>query len=746
MTAWLRIGKRFGFPLLLACLAAYAWAHLQFGEPSAQSVPASLKTPGAVKVAKGLGELPQPGQFVRAASTGSLELSVDPSTGHFQVHDLRNGNMYRSYPDPEHWPSETQEGTWRTHLRSPLMLRYIDLSGSKSLAQPKDTNFLEEQGTIRDYKLLPGGFSLTFDLPSKMISIPVQVTLENDSVVVRIVDAGIREGALRLLSIRVYPMFGAVHSAGQEGFLFIPDGSGATIPFRERQANASLIYQEPIFGMDEAFRSPIFEPSRNRVSMPVFGMRSGGRSFLSIVEDGAAYTEIVASPSGVFSGYNWIAPVQMYRKPYSLLTSRTKQTFAEVYDKNNRFGGDRVVRYVPLADGRSDYVGMAERYRSYLVERYRLKPINSRSGELPLTLSLLGGEQEDGNFGSRYLLGTTADDAKTIVRQLYDRGVHEMTVRYMGWQPGGYSAAGRFDAVDSRIGGNAGMKSLVSFAHSLHVPVFLDAPYGVNRTGADGFSRKRDGMRNPGGTIMDDWVSLPFLQKTIDRHIAFFRSLGIDGLAVRSLGETLSSNYNTNYPGSRLETQLQQEQLLRELAAASLQLRGTRSNLYALPYLQAIDRLPDDYSYDTFSDTGGVPFLQIALHGFIAYTSDFGNDRQEYRKQLLRNLEYGANPSFVFASDNTDNLLFAEGIHPYNPNYRDWLDLAATEYRLMNEALGDVQSEPIIGHRALAPEVKETVYAGGKRIVVNYGTEPYRYGETVVPPMDYRIIRGGDNR
>lgn len=215
MTFRLRIGKRIALPLLLVCLAAYAWAHLQFGETAAPAASAALKTPGAVKVAKGPGELPQPGRFVRAASTGSLELSVDPSTGHFQVYDLRNGNTYRSYPDPEHWPSETQEGAWRTHLRSPLMLRYIDLSGSKSLAQPKDTNFLEEQGTIRDYKLLPGGFSLIFDMPSKMIAVPVQVTLENDSVVVRIVDAGIREGALRLLSIRVYPMLGAVHSAGQ---------------------------------------------------------------------------------------------------------------------------------------------------------------------------------------------------------------------------------------------------------------------------------------------------------------------------------------------------------------------------------------------------------------------------------------------------------------------------------------------------------------------------------------------------
>jgi len=727
---------------IFVSLAVYAVPRLETGRLSEAVAAAQLISPGAVQVPKGQGELPAEGRFEKAGVAGALELWLDRTTGHFKVLDQRNGNVWHSYPDPDHWAQENQSGIWRTHLRSPIMLKYMDLNGNKAKTQPKETNFLEEQGTVTDVRLIDRGFRLTFDMPAKQLAIPVEVTLEEDSVAVKVIDAGIREGALSLLSLRVYPMFGAAHATGQEGFLFVPDGSGTTIPFRENHTNVSRIYQEPVYGVDDAFRLPGYEWSRLRVAMPVFGLRSGNRAFLSVVESGAEYADIIASPSKVFSGYNWATAQQNYRLPYTIVTNKKKQTFFQTYSKEERFGGDRTVRYLLLNKAETGYVGMAERYRSYLIGRYGLEPIRRTNDKLPLTVALLGAEQVTGLLNDRYVANTTTDEAKAIVRTLYDQGIDKITVQYMGWQKDGFSAAGNFTAVDPRIGGNAGMKSFASWAHSLGIPVYLHVEYGRNLTGGDGFESKRQGQRDKGGATLNDLASLGFLDKIVDRHIEFYRSLGVDGLQVRTLGAKLNSDYNSAYPLSREQSRIEQERLFRTFKEAKLDVRGFSSNLYVLPYVSAIDRLENDYSYDTFSDSD-IPFMQIALHGLIAYTSNYSNERQEFRRQMLRDLEYGAAPSYIFTHDNGDNLLFSNEITLQSSDYVNWLQAAVEEYRVMNAALGDVQHEWIVNHRTLAPNVKETTYAGGKRIVVNYGEEPYTYGQSVVKPADYLIVTGG---
>lgn len=739
---WLkRIPKKVWIPaVLIAALALFVLTRLETGSlgkrtPQAQAA----ASPGAVKVEKGMGELPQEADFKTVAKSGVLELKLDAKTGHFAVTDLRNGNVWRSYPEPSDWPAETQEGAWRNHLRSPVMFRFIDLSGK--LSQPKDSNLLEERGTVKDVATIDGGFKLTFDMPSKQFSIPVEVKLEGDSVSVRVVDAGIREGPLSLIWVRVYPFFGAEHSRGQDGYLFIPDGSGALIPYDRHSTNVNRVYQEPIYGQDLSFKANDEEHTRKDVIMPVFGAKSGDKGFLSIVEDGAEYAEIVASPSGVYSNYNWITAQQNYRATYKQVTNRNKNKFFLTYNKEERFGGDRVVRYVLLDKPKANYVGMAERYRQYLMDRYGLKPLQA-SGDLPMTINLVGAERESGLITDSYLRTTTTSDAMMIVQRLYGLGIQKMVVNYMGWQKGGFSNFGAPLPVDSRLGGENGMKQFVNFARTLDIPVYLDTSYAYNTSGAGGFSARRHGLRDLGGTVIEGLVSLGYLGPTIDKEIAYMKKLGVAGITDSSLGQTVHSDFNTNYLASREDGRKLAQSYLQKFRDAGLDVRGYRSSFFAVPYVSAIESLVDDYSYDSFSSTA-IPFAQISLHGLVPYTSVYANERQEYRKQFLHDLEYGSAPSFVFLYENADQFKYAQGLHFFSPDFRDWETEAVQEYQRMNEALGDVQSEFIVNHRTLAPEVKETTYANGKRIIVNYGTTPYRNGDISVEPMGYKIVKGG---
>lgn len=733
---------------LIIVLLLYVVTRLDISSLDRGAVQAAAQTNvGAVKVDKGLGELPQEADFKTVAQSGQLELKMDAKTGHFNVIDKRNGNVWRSYPEPEDWMTETQEGIWRTHLRSPVMLRYIDLTGK--VTQPKETNLLEEQGKIVDVANIDGGFKLTFDMPSKGFTIPIEVKLEGDSVVTKIIDSGVKESSLSLIWIRLYPFFGAAHSNGQEGYLFIPDGSGALIPYSEHNTNVNRIYQEPVYGIDMSFKANDEPQSRNPIIMPVFGAKSADKGFLTVIEDGAEQTDVVASPSGVFSGYNWITAQQNYRSTYRQVTNEQKGRFFITYNKTDRFKGDRAVRYIMLDKPKANYVGMAERYRQYLMDIFKLQVLKPKSNKLPVTVNIVGAEQEDGLITDRYLKATDTSDAMKMVQRLYGLGLENMVVNYMGWEEDGHSTYGAERPVDSRIGGEKGMKQFIQFAHTLDIPVYLNTNYMFNNLGLPQFNKRQNGLRDMGGTVRGNIVSLGYLEKVLDKEIEYFKKLGADGITLgmvgfttEGLGRSVNSDYNTNFPYTREESRKKQQELLKKFKDASLDVRGTKTSSFVLPYVSTIDQLIDDYSYDSFSETS-IPFIQIALHGLVNYTSQHVNERQEYQKQFLRDLEYGSAPSFIFIYGNAEDFKNANEMHLYSPDFRDWETQAVQEYQRMNEALGDVQNKFITNHRTLAPEVKETTYAGGKRIIVNYGNTTYSSGGITVRPMDYVIVKGG---
>ncbi|WP_409347222.1 DUF5696 domain-containing protein [Paenibacillus sp. MBLB4367] len=733
---------------LIAALAVFVLPRIETGMLDKQAAAATAAAaPGAVKVDKGPAELPNEAAMKSIAQTPQLELKMDEATGHFAVIDKRNGNIWRSYPSPEQWANETQEGQWRVHLRSPVMFRYIDLSGKPS--PPKDSSLLEERGAVKDVAVIDGGFRLTFDMPSKEISIPIEVKVDGDSVVTKIIDSGIKEGKLSLLWVRLYPFFGAERSEGQEGYLFVPDGSGALIPYEQHSTNVNRIYQEPIYGQDLSFKVNSEPNSRHQVVMPVYGAKSQERAYLAIVEDGAEQAEIVGSPSGVFSGYNWITAQQNYRSTYLQVTNEAKGRAFTTYNKKERFTGDRAVRYVLLDKPKAGYVGMAERYREYLMQTHGLKSLSPKSDKMPLLLNIIGGVQEDGLLKDRYLRTTTTSDAMKMVQRLYGLGIDNMVVNYLGWQEDGYDAQGAPLRVDNRLGGAEGMKQLTQYARTLDIPVYLNTNYTYHSIDAGKFNRNRHGLRDLGGTVMGQLVSMGFLAPLLDREIAYIKGLGANGITAEGLGAAVFSDYNTNYPASREENRKLQQSFLQKFRDGGLDVRGANTpfgahtNFFAVPHVSAIDGLVDDYSFDSFS-AAAIPFAQISLHGLVSYTSFAANNRDEYRKQFLRDLEFGSAPSFLFLYENADRFKYANtGIHPYSPDYRDWEAEAVKEYQKMNEALGDVQDKFIVNHRELAPEVKETTYAGGKRIIVNYGTEPYQNGGITVQPLDYLIVKGG---
>ncbi|NMO94619.1 DUF5696 domain-containing protein [Paenibacillus lemnae] len=692
--------------------------------------------------------LPDAGGFQLAAETETLRLKFHEATGHFMVEDKRNGHIFRSYPDPEEWEQAGVGGAWASHLVSPLMYQHIDMSNPN--ANPKESSFTRDEGKVENVQLIDGGVEFVFDVPSAGFKIPVSIRVEDDYVETSVQDEELVEtGKDQLLWLRAYPFFSAVQAREEDGYLFIPDGSGALVSFQDKRSTIKQMYQERVYGADGSFISS--PSSRNNVVMPVYGMKAGDQAFIAVIHEGAPYSDIIASPAGVLSNYHWIGTQQNYRMRYTQVTNESANRSFETYTKGERFRDDRVTRYYLLDEKQADYAGMASKYREYLVKEQELKRLTPDHQDAPFFLTMLGADREKGVFTDRYIQATTASGAMQIVQELYGLGVQNIKVTYLGWQKGGYSALGGYLPVDERIGGAKGLKHFVDYAHSLDIPVYLEVNYGMNNTKVNGFRPRHHGVRDLSGTLMrfshqsgDDitMVSRTFMVDSIQDDMADFAKLGIDGLLMEGIGRFISTDYNSRYGGTRSEAAHVDQQALQTVRdqIGGVQLRNP--GFYALSSVQHIYDLVDDYSYDLFSSRA-VPFAQIALHGLVTYTSTPENGRSQYRMDFLKDIEHGAYPSFDFTMTETSNLGGVYWYAPVSSHFQDWKVEAVEQYQRYNEVFADIQDRFIIGHRQIKSGVMETEYEGGTRVIVNYNDEAYESGNIQVPAMDYAVIKGG---
>ncbi|MFC0333546.1 DUF5696 domain-containing protein [Paenibacillus sepulcri] len=734
-------------------IAALVWLALQI--VSWQNAAPAVTAAAAVSFTPGAGtvpfkpELPPGSRFQPVAESASLKLSADKETGHFQVVSKQTGKVWYSYPDPAQWAEEKIGGAWKNNLLSPIIVEYTNLSNYKSAS--KTVGLVDEGGYVEDFKTTASGFTATLVLPKGSFKIPVEVTLGDDYVETTIRDEGIVEaGAFSLLNAKLYPLFGGQFSQGQDGYIFIPDGSGALIRFKTGRILPQLTYNQPIYGNDGSFY--LDNMARQRASVPVFGLKSGDQAFVAVVTEGPEHANVFAAPSGSIGLSNWVTTEWQYRQRFYQSVSKSTDAGFFTYGEQRFNSPRRTVRYYLLPPDQSDYVGMASRYRDYLSAEGVLKPVEQPKKDIPLYVDIVGGDIEQGLLLDSYLTATTTDEAKELVGSIYDRGIHNLVVQYNGWQQDGYSTQGGYFPVESRLGGNKGMKSFIDYAHTLDIPVFLTANYSVNNNGDDGFWYRRDGQRDLSGNTLeageDTWLVSPrFYSKVIASDLDEYKKLGADGILYdgSGIGYQLNTDFNNRYAASRTDVANIQRDIFKRTKEELGAVTAVKANAYVWQDLKHIPRLMDDYSYDVFVDEA-VPFNQIVLHGSVTYTSEWANVRQESRTEYLRSIEYGAYPTYVFASAPSDKLRHSYSIWYYSLDYRDWLDSLTDEYAKVNEALGDVQGKRIMGHRTLAGNVKETTYEGGQRVIVNYGSSEFVQGDLHVPAQDFTVIKGGAGR
>lgn len=593
-------------------------------------------------------------------------------------------------------------------------------------------------------------------------TVVLEYRLEGDQLVAEI-DTGAIEGVSsqsRIYSVSLLDYFGAADEE-EEGYIFMPDGSGTIIDLNRRNPSAQPILLT-LFGEDQAIsseeKSTYYEASR----MPVFGIKKQDAALFAIIGKGEALARLYADTAGRLLPYHTVSAQFVVLPRDSVQLSRNEEM---IKTPQQMYQGPLQVRYAFLDGGEADYSGMAAHYRGYLVEHYGLQKLDEEE-DPPFYLELVGGIRKEKNllgFPYEALVPlTTAAQTAQLLDQLEERQVANIHINLKGWFNGGllhgYPSKIHLDKELGRL------EEWLQIAERLRQDggaLFPDVAFMNVYQSSNGFSTSKQAARfmsqryarvypyNPATYRKDH--ELPYytlltpneLENVVGHFLREYEKLRLDTVSLRDLGSELHSDYRRNGEVTREDAkQIITEQARRvEEQVGSVMVNG--GNSYLLPYVRHILNVPQQSNHFQLASES-VPFYQMVLHGYIDYAGQPFNlaADQNLRSNVLKAIEQGSAVYYSLIYEKPEVLkdTFHKDLNSHY--YENWLEEAEAAYHEVNTVLKKVRGQQMLRHRKLADHVYQTDYENGISIIVNYGESDATIDGIEVEAGHYAVIGG----
>ncbi|MBP3754920.1 MAG: hypothetical protein J6I66_08685 [Lachnospiraceae bacterium] len=562
-----------------------------------------------------------------------------------------------------------------------------------------------------------------------------------------------------ILAVDVLPFFGA-GGMDDEGFLLVPEGSGALINFNNGKT-AQSVYYANVYGWDMAHARDALVHSTSTV-FSTFGISNGNDSFICNVEGGSAYAAIEADISGRFNSYNNVNAEYgvIEREEFDVGSISNSRIFAFQEELPDEVMSQR---YTFINSG--SYIDMAKAYQAYLIKNAEGYLVMNNDTAAPCVIEVVGAvdkvKQILGMPVSRPLELTTYKEAANVATQLDSEGIDNMIVKMTGWCNGGVEQQYLKD-VDTiwSLGSGSDLKNLCATVTSQGNQIYLDGitEYAYNSNIFDGFFAYRDSSR----FISRELCKLyPFSQITygdrddLDEHYLLHEQLilkmmrnlvkvndkyGATGASFQDIGTDLASDFYRKDPYSRQQALIDQSNVLKEIKDNGGFIMINSGNIYAAVYSDVITHMDLKGSEYTIIDEF-IPFYELALHGYINYTGMPVNICGSETDEILASAEYGAGLCYSIMDEDPETL--QKTLYPqyYGSSYAAVHDRLVETYTRYNNELGHTFNQEMTGHDNLSEYVSVTEYADGTKVYVNYGYTDYSYNGITVPARDYKVVK-----
>lgn len=549
----------------------------------------------------------------------------------------------------------------------------------------------------------------------------------------------------------------------KNGYLFIPDGSGAIIENSNINNLTKLDVQ--FYGSD--FSTDLSNASMVKPysSLPVFGIKNENAAVFGIVESGDGLGGVQVQMANSFNPSNSVSPWFTYLtqdSPVDEIMSKQKTVnSAYVYSKKKP---DSLysIRYHFLYGEASTYSGMAKYYQAYLKQLGVLKKDKGNS-EITLDLNIIGAITKKkivaGVPMNVEVAASSFKDVKKMSEEIKNSNISNFNILYQGAINGGMNSMSPQKVnIENSLGGKTEYLKLQDYLTSVGSKLILDVDFmkvyrqgnGLNQNNQlSSFPNKKFSFisgyysnTNERDNDTAAYIVNPMSYITIINSFAKSHSaLNNKSIYTSSIGSYLNGNYNEKYEITREESKNLTVNAFKRIKELGYEITADGGNAYSLKYIDHLTDLPADYS--NFSiESYSVPFAAMVLHGYIDYSGPLLNQQGNYKKALLKNIENGAGLNYLLMTGNELVLTNTNYSDFYSVSTTQWLNEIINTYKKLSGEFKAVKGSTITKHTKLADNVFETTYSNGTKVIVNYNDEAFAKDSIKVNGMDYLFVSG----
>lgn len=695
--------------------------------------------------------------FVKVAENSGFVMKVNKKDAAFIVSSKNNNHEWTSTP-AGYEEDKKAAGIVKMTMASQLLIKYADKSANINVTTSKVASVNKGGMSITE---IENGVRVNYKFTKEGFEIPVEYTLENDSVKADILVDKIKERNAKYLlcSIGLLPYMGA-GGIEDEGYMFVPDGCGAIINFNN---NKSIYgdYQQYVYDRDAAISISVKGTVAKSARMPVFGIKNGDKAFAAVITSGAPRAILNASVSGLKSSYNNIYSEFIYRDNDSISVKEKSWDSKQIriFENHPTQISHYTVKYFILENDQANYAGMALRYQKYLAEEHGMQS-SVENDDYPFYVNLFGGVQR-----LEHVLGfpvkkevplTKYSDATDIIKELKEKGIDDLVLKYDAWMQGGPDNSIPVDLkLDKALGGKSEFSKMTDYMSENGVKTFLDVNVTDMYKSRWGYNRNFDATKSIDKSPSIQYkFKLSTYQQNKEYDPLFLlkpnkvqsaaaeigkkvEKYNIAGLSVTSIGQKIYSNFAVK-GFDRGKVEQVWEDIIKKLKSKNKYIMFEEPNSYTIPYATNITSAPTESSKFAIEDKE-VPFYQMVLHGFVSYSLPPINMSSDYRKCILQALETGSSLNFLWVAENIEKLQNTPYDYMYSVQYNDWMEDAVNSYKEVSGILKSVAKQKIIAHETIAEGVVRTTYENGVKITVNYNDQPVKADNTVIEAKSYDV-------